>query len=70
MKEQFDALTDQLSILTLYGISALGTKLCVYTYDSVAGTLEPDSIERDPRRVRDRVPAARWNLDVMTPDGE
>ncbi|KAF8837298.1 hypothetical protein BDN67DRAFT_909515, partial [Paxillus ammoniavirescens] len=39
MREQFDALADQLSIITLYGISALGAKLCVYTYDSVVGTL-------------------------------
>ncbi|KIJ09161.1 hypothetical protein PAXINDRAFT_102325 [Paxillus involutus ATCC 200175] len=45
MREQFDALADQLSILTLYGISALGTKLCIYTYDSVTGTLEPEALK-------------------------
>ena len=33
MREQFDALTDDLAIPTLYGISALGTCLCVYTFD-------------------------------------
>ncbi|KIJ13341.1 hypothetical protein PAXINDRAFT_81399, partial [Paxillus involutus ATCC 200175] len=38
MREGFDALADQLSILTLYGISVMGTQLCVYTYDSVDGT--------------------------------
>ncbi|KIJ06902.1 hypothetical protein PAXINDRAFT_140371 [Paxillus involutus ATCC 200175] len=45
IREGFDALADQLSILTLYGISALGTKLCIYTYDSVTGTLEPEALK-------------------------
>ena len=70
MRERFDALTGQLTIATLYGVSALGTKLCVYTYDSQAETLEPEGIERDTRRVNDRAPAARWDLDIMTQEGE
>jgi hypothetical protein len=70
MRERFDALTDQLTIGTLYGISALGTKLCVYTYDSATEILEPECIERDRNRVNDRASAARWNHDIMTHEGE
>jgi hypothetical protein len=33
MRTRFEALADQLTIPTLYGVSALGTRLCVYTYD-------------------------------------
>jgi len=70
MRQWFDALYDKLSIPTLYGVSALGTKLCFYLYDSQTGTLTPPAIERDPIVANDRAPADRWNLDVMESDGE
>ncbi|KAF9508227.1 hypothetical protein BS47DRAFT_1350688 [Hydnum rufescens UP504] len=40
MREQFDILVDKLTIPTLYGVRALGTRLCVYTYDKQTGALQ------------------------------
>jgi hypothetical protein len=70
MRERFEALADQLIIPTLYGISALGTRLCVYTYDKETAVLQPERIGEDTKRVNDRAPANRWNMDVMTSAGE
>ena len=53
----------------LYGVSAVGTKLCVYSYGREDQTLVPEGIERDIKRVNDRAPASRWNLDITTPQG-
>ena len=69
MRERFEALADQLVIPTLYSISALGTRLCVYTYDKETAVLQPERIDEDPKRVNDRAPANRWNMDVMTSVG-
>ncbi|KAF8523471.1 hypothetical protein BU17DRAFT_43782 [Hysterangium stoloniferum] len=70
MRERFEALADQAVIATLYGVSALGTQLCLYTYDSAAGTITPEAIERNTKRVNDRAPAAWWDVDILAPDGE
>jgi len=70
MRERFDAFFDEVNIKTLYGISALGTKICVYAYETETGKLTPEDIERDPKYVTDRAPANRWNLDILEPEGE
>ncbi|KIJ24786.1 hypothetical protein M422DRAFT_39007 [Sphaerobolus stellatus SS14] len=70
MRERFDALSDEVNIPTLYGVSVLGTKLCVYTYETETSKLTPGEIERDPKYVTDRAPAGRWNLDIMESGGE
>jgi hypothetical protein len=69
MRQQFEALVDQLTIPTLYGISALGTQLCVYTYDKETRALHPKRIDKDLKRIIDRAPANRWDIDLMTPAG-
>jgi hypothetical protein len=70
MRERFEALADKLTIPTLYGVSALGTRLCVYAYDKETAALQPERIDEDPKRVNDRAPAHRWDLDIMAPTGE
>lgn len=70
MRERFDTFAEEVNIAKLYGVSALGTQLCVYSYDSASGTLIPGAIERDPTHVNDRAPAAWWDVDIMTPEGE
>ncbi|KAJ7583191.1 hypothetical protein C8J56DRAFT_953307, partial [Mycena floridula] len=70
MRERFEALASKLRIGKLYGISALGTKICIYTYDAVSDELSPPRIQRDVMRINDRAPADRWNLDILQPDGE
>ncbi|KAF8446711.1 hypothetical protein BGX38DRAFT_1270875 [Terfezia claveryi] len=37
MRERFEELFDDVKVETLYGISALGTKLCIYTASKETG---------------------------------
>ncbi|KAF8836044.1 hypothetical protein BDN67DRAFT_365075 [Paxillus ammoniavirescens] len=70
MREQFNTLTDELSIPTWYGISALGTGLCVYIcYESMIQRLEPSLNQRGLKRIREDSTGRRWNVDVTTLDG-
>jgi len=70
MRQRYDALVEEIDIPILYGVSALGTKFSVYTYESQTKTLTPPKIEKDLRVVKDRAPANWWNLDVLTHEGE
>ncbi|KAF8529671.1 hypothetical protein BU17DRAFT_36489 [Hysterangium stoloniferum] len=70
MRQRFKDLRDEVSTPTLYGISALGTKLCVYTYKSQSRIVIPPEIKDDPVVLNDTAPANRWDLDVMEFEGE
>lgn len=70
MRQRYDALVEEINTPILYGVSALGTKISVYTYESQTKMLTPLKIEKDLRVVNDRAPADRWNLDVLTHEGE
>ena len=59
IRERFAALIDRLMIPTLYGVRALGTRLCVYTCDKETAALQPQLIDQDPVKVNDRAPANR-----------
>lgn len=64
MAQLFDA-----SPSVLYGISALGTRLCFYMLDKTTESLTPQVIPRDPTYVNDVAPASRWNADILTDVG-
>ncbi|RPA96080.1 hypothetical protein L873DRAFT_1262723 [Choiromyces venosus 120613-1] len=70
MRERFGRLFEDVEIETLYGASAMGTKLCLYTLDMASRRLEPNAIPRNPEFGNDTAPADRWNVDIMTPEGE
>jgi hypothetical protein len=70
MRGQFETLVEELIIPTLYGVSALGTRLCVYTYDKETRALQPERIDEDPKRVNNRASTNRWDLDIMASTGE
>jgi hypothetical protein len=56
---------------TLYGISALGTKLCFYSLDtSDDAVIVPAPIARHPLIINDTAPANRWDCDILEPAGE
>jgi hypothetical protein len=58
---------------TLHAISALGTRLCFYSMDTIDAPDEdilPLQIARHPTRVNDYAPAVRWEYDVMEERGE
>jgi hypothetical protein len=70
MRERFESFTQELSIPKLYGISALGTKICLYKYEVDAQVLFPERIERDPELINDTAPIDRWDFNVLEEDGE
>lgn len=70
MRERFEDLGDRVKIPILYGVSAIGTKLCFYKYTKETGDLEPELILGSARRVIDTAPINRWDVDILTPQGE
>ena len=70
MRKRFLDLLDCLEVPILYGVSALGSKVCYYTYDEGTRRISPKVIKNDQNLVIDTTPADRWSLDIMTPDGE
>lgn len=54
----------------LYGISALGTRFCVYEYNPASRSLTPRRIDPDPHLVTDIAPKERWDFDFMELQGE
>ena len=51
-------------------MSALGTKVCFYTYDKGTRSVLPKTMKDVSDLVTDTAPADRWSLGVMTPDGD
>ncbi|KAI5809603.1 hypothetical protein DFH27DRAFT_459155, partial [Peziza echinospora] len=63
-------LFDSVKIDVLYGLSAIGTKLCFYTWTRETGGAEPIAIRMDQEVLIDTAPESRWNLDLLTTEGE
>jgi hypothetical protein len=70
MRESFRNLFDEVEIQTLYGVSAMGTRLCIYTWCKETRRISPRAIPIDPDFTSDTAPANRWSLDLMTAEGE
>jgi len=70
MRERFDTLFEDVVIGTLYGVSTMGTKICIYKLDRTSRRLTPTIIPSHPELVTDTVPINRWNIDILTPEGE
>ncbi|KAF8059570.1 hypothetical protein FPV67DRAFT_787915 [Lyophyllum atratum] len=58
------------AIPTLYALSALGTSICVYNFDSESTAIYPVRILRLQDRYNVTAPKERWDLDVMSSEGE
>jgi hypothetical protein len=71
MRERvLDFTAASIPIPKLYGISALGTRFCVYKYTPASRALTPPRIVPDPELVTDTAPKERWDLDFLEPQGE
>ncbi|PUU80515.1 hypothetical protein B9Z19DRAFT_720376 [Tuber borchii] len=70
MRERFGHLFEDVEISTLYGASAMGTKICMYKLDRASRRLSPTLIPRNPNFIINTAPINRWDLDIMTPEGE
>jgi hypothetical protein len=69
--EQFESIVSQnLVIPTLYGISAIGTRFSVYSYNKATGILLPPSGPRDSMQLVDVAPVNQWNFDLLEKTGE
>jgi len=69
MRDRFKHLQD-VEIGTLYGVSTIGTKIYMYKLDRVSCRLSPAVIPRNPELATDTAPIDRWNVDIMTLEGE
>ncbi|RPB00819.1 hypothetical protein L873DRAFT_1678987 [Choiromyces venosus 120613-1] len=70
MRERFEDLGDRVEIPILHGVSAIGTKFCFYKYTKATRALEPGRIPGSSRMVVDAASINRWNVDILTPQGE
>jgi hypothetical protein len=69
MRRQFRDLRQTLVVPTLHGISAFGTHLSFYKYDSATHILQPELIQSDPAFLVDVAPIGRWGCDVLQQEG-
>ena len=63
-------LFDDVEIPILYGLSAIGTRVCVYQWNKATRRITPNAIPIDPDVTSDTAPAAHWDLELMTAEGE
>ena len=69
MRHRFENLFENVEIDNLYGASAIGTKICMYKLDKASRQVSPAPIASE-EWVTDTAPKDRWNIDIMTPEGE
>jgi len=67
MRGMFTHLFEDVVIGTLYGASAMRTKIRIYKPDRISRRLTPTIIPSDPELVTNTAPIARWNIDLLTP---
>lgn len=65
-----DFTAGSIPIPKLYGLSALGTRFCVYEYTVANRSLTPTRIVPHPSLATDTAPKETWNLDILEPQGE
>lgn len=70
MRESFEDLGERVKIPILHGVSAIGNKLCFYKYTKVTRVLEPALIPGSITMLIDTAPSNRWDVDLLTPQGE
>ncbi|KAF9524128.1 hypothetical protein CPB83DRAFT_732895, partial [Crepidotus variabilis] len=72
MREGFRGLIDQLKdfVQRLYGVSVIGTRFSVYSYEKASTMLSPYSIPQNPTILNDRAPVNRWRYDLLEESGE
>lgn len=59
-----------LNTATLYGVSAFGSQICIYAFDTATVSLDPPAIARDLVVVNDSAPETGGAYDLLQPKGE
>jgi len=72
MREKYKRLFEfvQVKIGWLYGACAMGTKISIYKLDMRSWQLFPFAIPSGPELVTDTAPVDRWNIDLLTQEGQ
>lgn len=67
----FDFIEGGFGINTMYGVSAIGTRMCFYTLSrETRDVVEPAAIQNAQYWSIDTIPIEWWNLDALSPEGE
>jgi hypothetical protein len=61
---------EECPIPRLHAVSALGTRLCFYTFNCDTMTIHPLRNASDPDVITDVAPAAQWEFDLLDENGE
>ncbi|KXN69579.1 hypothetical protein CONCODRAFT_30611, partial [Conidiobolus coronatus NRRL 28638] len=70
IRERFVNLRGHINYNKFYMLSAIGTKICIYTYHKITGTVQPPEIlQQDRNVVENRAPFERWDIDISTIQG-
>ena len=70
MRARYNTLFDDVEINVLYGVSAIGTRVCFYKWTKETREIMPKAIPSSPDFTIDTAPAERWSLDILTAEGE
>lgn len=69
MIHRFEQLISTCHIPILYGISAFGTKILIYTLNIETGNLTPTFPPPHPRKININIKEDAWNLDILENEG-
>ncbi|KAK0502319.1 hypothetical protein EDD18DRAFT_687317 [Armillaria luteobubalina] len=69
MRVQFYDLVDTVQLPVLHSLSALGSRLCLYSYNYANATLSPRRIPLDPDQMNDVALVGWWSVDLLSEEG-
>ena len=70
MRSRFAELMESVDLPVFYGVIAIATHLCIYEYNQETRRLLPRRIPDSGEGTDDIAPVNRWNIYVLTPEGE
>jgi len=70
IRDRLVDLAEHTPLPILYGISAVGTRLCFYEFEKASRRMTPRFIPSDIETATDVAPVERWDCDVLEADGE
>jgi hypothetical protein len=70
VRERLFSMADTFRVPRFHIVSAIGTRCCVYTYNTdICSITPPRIVPIDLTVVEDLAPAERWNIDLSTLEG-
>lgn len=69
MRTRFFELVDVVDLPVIHGVSAIGTRLCLYSYQRDNNALTPPRVPPDAVFMNDIALAARWDTDLLSEEG-